>query len=212
MGSGRKRKFLSARVFYVNQYIFVYSMCAAAPFSGHLSFLPMCFTILLMVGWKSSFMASCVSRSIPWEDHFTIFILHTQKEVKNHSVIESCTYARCSLIAPLSPHSLAPSQGSLHTLPSVPLVVVDERERQGDVEGVGPARRRCAFPRLKRDHEVHPGRWPLGFKALDEVLAKDLAQHGFEGQVDSDGAVGTAWRKHRSYRNCRKCVCFFCPL
>lgn len=30
---------------------------------------------LVMVGWKSSFMASCVSRSIPWDDHFTMLML-----------------------------------------------------------------------------------------------------------------------------------------
>lgn len=31
--------------------------------------------MLVMVGWKSSFMASCVSRSIPWDDHFTMLML-----------------------------------------------------------------------------------------------------------------------------------------
>ena len=97
-----------------------------------------------------------------------------------------------------SSHSLAPPQGGLHTLAPVPLVVVDEREGQGDVEGVGPARRRRPFPRLERDGEVHPGRRPLGFEALDEVLAKDLAQHGLEGQVYTDGTVRTAWKKNYS--------------
>lgn len=76
------------------------------------------------------------------------------------------------------------------------LIIVDEREGQGDVEGVGPARCRRPFPRLKCDGEVHPGRRPLGFEALDEIFAKDLAEHSFEGQVYSDGAVGAAWKKN----------------
>ena len=92
-------------------------------------------------------------------------------------------------------YSLAPPQRGLHALPPVPLVVVDEREGQGDVEGVGSARRRRPLPRLERDGQVHPRRWTLGFEALDEVLAEDLAQHGFEGQVDADGTVRTAWKK-----------------
>lgn len=81
----------------------------------------------------------------------------------------------------------------------MPLVVVDEREGQGDVEGVGPARRRRPFPCLKCDGEVHPRCWTLGLEALDEVLAKNLAQHGFKGQVNSDGAVRATWKTDDSF-------------
>lgn len=90
-----------------------------------------------------------------------------------------------------SQHSLAPPQRGLHALSSVPLVVINERKGQGDVEGVGPARRRRPLPRLKCDGEVHPGCRTLGFEALDEVLAKDLTQHGFEGQIYTYGPVRT---------------------
>lgn len=85
--------------------------------------------------------------------------------------------------------SLAPPEGGLHTLTPVSLVVVDEREGQRDVEGVGPARGRRPLPRLKCDGEVHPGSRTLGLETLDEVLAEDLAQHGLEGQVHAHGSV-----------------------
>ena len=100
-----------------------------------------------------------------------------------------------------SPRSLALPQGGLHTLPSLSLVEVDEREGQGDVEGVGSARRRSPFPRLERDGEVHPGRRTLGLEALDEVLTEDLTQHGFKGQVHSDRTVRTAWKKNGSFKD-----------
>lgn len=84
------------------------------------------------------------------------------------------------------------------------LVVVDEREGQRDVEGVGPARGRRPLPRLKRDGEVHPGRRALGLETPDEVLAEYLAQHGLEGQVHADGPVRAAWRETFSLRGGNK--------
>lgn len=41
--------------------------------------------MLVMVGWKSSFMASCVSRSIPWDDHFTMLMLKHDEDGKRHN-------------------------------------------------------------------------------------------------------------------------------
>lgn len=107
----------------------------------------------------------------------------------------SLTDTHTNIQNPLSQNSLAPPQGGLHTLSPVSLVVVDERKGQGDIEGVGSARRRRPFPRLERNGEVHPGCRPLGFKALDEVLTKNLAQHCFEGQVNTDGTVRTTWKR-----------------
>lgn len=40
--------------------------------------------MLAMVGWKSSFMASCVSRSIPWDDHFTMLMLKHGEDGKRY--------------------------------------------------------------------------------------------------------------------------------
>lgn len=90
----------------------------------------------------------------------------------------------------------------------MPLVVVDEREGQGDVEGVGPAWRRRPFPSLKCDGQVHPRCWTLGLEALDEVLAKNLAQHGFKGQVNSDSAVRAAWKTDNSFGNSLEMLLF----
>lgn len=101
--------------------------------------------------------------------------------------------------------SLAPPEGGLHTLAPVSLVVVDEREGQRDVEGVGPARGRRPLPGLKGDGEVHPGRRTLGLETLDEVLAEYLAQHGLEGQVHADGPVRAAWRETCSLRGGSGC-------
>lgn len=106
--------------------------------------------------------------------------------------------------------SLAPPQGGLHTLAPVSFIVVDEREGQGDVEGVGPARRRRPFPCLERNGEVHPGCRPLGFEALDEVLAKDLAQHGFKGEVYPDGPVWAAWKEKESVCKTPRAAGCFC--
>lgn len=106
--------------------------------------------------------------------------------------------------------SLAPPEGGLHTLTPVSLVVVDEREGQRDVEGVGPARGRRPLPGLKRDGEVHPGGRTLGLETLDEILAENLAQHGLEGQVHADGPVRAAWRETSSrQRRQRTMGCFF---
>lgn len=199
---GRKRREVGNRLFHLPfclcSYVHV-SVCRCAELFVYFS--PMCLTMLTMVGWKSSFMASCVRRSIPWEDHFTMFILtHTNARARERLLLQIHTvkslhqtgHAHTHLS---QTHSLAPPQGGLHTLPPVPLVVVDEREGQGDVEGVGPARCRGPFPRLKCNGEVDPGCRPPGFEALDEVLAKDLAQHGFEGQVHADGTVRSAWER-----------------
>lgn len=116
-----------------------------------------------------------------------------------------------------STHSLAPPEGSLHTLTPVSLIVVDEREGQGDVEGVGPARSRRPFPCFKCDGEVHPGCRTLGFEALDKVLSEDLAQHGFEGQVYANCAIRTSWEENYSFGNCKffffpcSMLCVFVP-
>lgn len=111
--------------------------------------------------------------------------------------------------SPPQPPSLAPPQGSFHALPSVSFVVVDERKGQGDIQGVGSSRRRCPFPRFKCDHEIHPRRRPLGFKALNEVLTKDLTQHGFKSQVHTDSAVRTAWEtgRHRLRKLLERSIC-----
>lgn len=53
---------------------------------GSAYFSPICLTMLLMVGWKSSFMASWVSRSIPWDDHFTMFMLTNTNTVSRGGV------------------------------------------------------------------------------------------------------------------------------
>lgn len=52
--------------------------------SSSLFLLPMCLMMLVMVGWKSSVMASCVSRSIPWDDHFTMLMLKHGEDGKRH--------------------------------------------------------------------------------------------------------------------------------
>ena len=73
-------------------------------------------------------------------------------------------------------HSLALAQGVLHTVTSELFVVVNEGEGQVNIEGVGSVRSCCSLPRLKRNHQVHPGGWSLYLKLINKILAKDLAQ------------------------------------
>lgn len=79
-----------------------------------------------------------------------------------------------------------------HTVSSELLVVVNEGERQVDVERVGSVRRCCPLARLKRNHEVDPSSWPLNLKLVDEILAKDLTQELLKLVVNSERTVGTA--------------------
>lgn len=78
-----------------------------------------------------------------------------------------------------------------HTVASELLVVVDEGEREVDVERVGSVGSCCPLPRLKSNHEVHPSSWPLNLELVDEILAKDLTQELLKLVVDSQRAVGT---------------------
>lgn len=93
---------------------------------------------------------------------------------------------------------LAFAQGVLHAVASELLVVVNEGEREVDVERVGPVRGCCPLPRLKGNHEVHPGSRPLNLKLVDEVLAKDLTQELLKLIVNSKRTVGTTWRDGRT--------------
>lgn len=88
---------------------------------------------------------------------------------------------------------LALAQGVLHAVASELLVVVDEGEGEVDVEGVGSVGGCRSLPRLKCNHEVDPGRWPLNLKLVNEVLAKDLTQELLKLVVDSQRPVGTTW-------------------
>lgn len=71
------------------------------------------------------------------------------------------------------------------------LVVVNEGEREVDVEWVGSVGSCRPFSRLKCNHEVDPSSWPLNLKLVDEILAKDLTQELLKLMVDSKRAVGT---------------------
>lgn len=75
---------------------------------------------------------------------------------------------------------------------SVSLVVINEGEGQGDVEGVGSAGCRCSLPCFKCNGEIHPSGRAFGFEALDEVVAKDLTQHGLKSQVNTHCSIGAA--------------------
>lgn len=77
-------------------------------------------------------------------------------------------------------YSLAFPQGVLHAVTSEFLVVVDEGEGQGDVQGVGPVGSRCPLAGLERDHQIHPGRRTLDFKLLNEILPKYFTQQLLE--------------------------------
>lgn len=77
-------------------------------------------------------------------------------------------------------HSLAFPQGMFHTVTSELLVVVNEGEGQGDVQGVGPVGSCRPLARLKRDHQIHPGCRALDFELLDEILPKYFTQQLFE--------------------------------
>lgn len=70
---------------------------------------------------------------------------------------------------------LAFAQSMFYTVASELLIVVNEGERQVDIQGVGSARSCCPLPRLERNHEVHPGSWPLDLKLINEILTKNLA-------------------------------------
>lgn len=77
-------------------------------------------------------------------------------------------------------YSLAFPQGMFYAVPSELLVVVNEGEGQGDVEGVGPVGSRRPLARLKGDHQIHPGCRALDFELLDEILPKYLTQELLE--------------------------------
>lgn len=94
-------------------------------------------------------------------------------------------------------YSLAFAQGVFHTVAPEFLVVVDEREGQVNIEGVGSVGCCRPLPRLKRNHQVHPGSRPLDLKLVDEILPKDLTQQLLKFIVDPDRAIGTTWGKER---------------
>ena len=75
------------------------------------------------------------------------------------------------------------------------LVVVDEGEGQVNIEGVGSVWGCCPLPRLKRNHQIHPGCRSLDLKLVNEILAKDLAQQLLKFIVNPKRAIGTTWEK-----------------
>lgn len=88
---------------------------------------------------------------------------------------------------------LALAQGVFNAVAPELLVVVDEGERQVDVQGVGPVGGRRPLPGLKGDHQIHPGGRPLDLELVDEILAEDLTQQLLELVVDPQRAVGSTW-------------------
>lgn len=68
----------------------------------------------------------------------------------------------------------------LHAVPAELLVVINEGEGQGDVQRVGSVRGGRPFARLKRNHQVDPGRRTLDFELLDEILSKYFTQELFK--------------------------------
>lgn len=90
-------------------------------------------------------------------------------------------------------YSLAFAQGMLHAVAPELLVVVNEGEGQIDVERVGSVGGCRPLPRLKSNHQVHPGSRPLDFKLVDEILAKDLTQQLLKFIVNADRAIRTTW-------------------
>ncbi len=94
-------------------------------------------------------------------------------------------------------YSLAFAQGVFHTVAPELLVIVDEGEGQINIEGVGSVRGCCPLPRLKCNHQVHPGSRSLYLKLVNEVLAKDLTQQLLKFIVNPDRAIGTTWEKRR---------------
>lgn len=92
-------------------------------------------------------------------------------------------------------YSLAFAKCVLHTVAPELLVVVNEGKGQVNIEGVGSIRGCCPLSRLKRNHQVHPGGWPLDLKLVDEILAKDLTQQLLKFIVNPNRAIGTTWEK-----------------
>ena len=62
-------------------------------------------------------------------------------------------------------------------------MVVDERERQRDVERFVLERVRSALARLKRHHEVDPAGRSLRLKHVDEILAENGDQQSLKFSV-----------------------------
>jgi len=63
------------------------------------------------------------------------------------------------------------------------LVIVDEGERQRDVQRFVPERVRRAFARLERHHEVDPAGWTLRLEDVHEILAENGDQQPLEFSV-----------------------------
>lgn len=82
-----------------------------------------------------------------------------------------------------------------HTMSSELLVVVDEGERKVDVEWVGSFGSGSSLPRLKSNHQVHPGGGPPYLKLIDEILSKDLTQQLLKFIVDPNRSVGATWER-----------------
>lgn len=70
------------------------------------------------------------------------------------------------------------------------LVVVNKGEGQVNIEGVGSVWGCCSLPRLKCNHQIHPGSWPFDFELINEILAKDLTQELLKFIVNPDRAIG----------------------
>lgn len=94
---------------------------------------------------------------------------------------------------------LAFAQRVFHAVASELLVVVNEGEREVDVEGVGSVGGCRSLPRLKCNHEVDPSSWPLNLKLVNEVLAKDLTEELLKLIVNSQRPIRTTWGNGESY-------------
>lgn len=91
-------------------------------------------------------------------------------------------------------HSLAFAQGMFNTVAPELLVVVNEGEGQVNIQRVGSVWGCCPLPRLKCNHQVHPGSWPLYFKLVNKILAKDLTQQLLKFIVNSKRSIWATWK------------------
>lgn len=90
-------------------------------------------------------------------------------------------------------YSLAFAQSMFNTVAPELLVVIDEGKGQINIEGVGSFWGCCSFPRLKCNHQVHPSSWPLDFKLVNEILAKDPTQQLLKFIVNPNRAIRATW-------------------
>lgn len=95
-------------------------------------------------------------------------------------------------------YSLAFPQGMFYTVTSKLLIIINEGERQSDVQWIGPVWSCCPFTGLKCYHQIYPGSRTLDFKLLNKIFSKYFTQELFKFIVHTQGTIWPTCIKNKT--------------